>query len=345
MGITYKDSGVDIDKANLFIKKIKQDIDSTRTSGVIGEIGGFGGFFRPNITGMKDPLLVSSTDGVGTKLIIAQMMNVNNTVGIDLVAMVANDIIVAGAIPLFFLDYIATGALNEGVLSDVISGIAKGCIDAQCALIGGETAEMPGFYPEGKYDLCGFSVGLVERESVIDGSKIEAGDAIIGVASSGLHSNGFSLVRKVVFDTLKIKLDDHVEELKKSIGEELLTPTRIYVKTVKSLLGKTPVHGISHITGGGLVDNIERLLPEGLKAVIDTKSWELPQIFRFIKDAGKIDRLEMMRTFNNGIGLAIIVPADAADESMNILGKIGETPRLIGEIGKMKEGGERVVFN
>lgn len=345
MGITYKDSGVDIDRANLFVKKIKADIDSTRTDGVIGEIGGFGGFFRPDIAGMKDPLLVSSTDGVGTKLIIAQMMGVHDTVGIDLVAMVANDIVVAGAIPLFFLDYIATGALDEGVLADVISGIARGCVDAGCALIGGETAEMPGFYPEGKYDLCGFSVGLVERESVIDGSKIEAGDAIIGVPSSGLHSNGFSLVRKIVFDTLKMKLDDRVEELKKSIGEELLTPTRIYVKTVKALLGKVKIHGIAHITGGGLVDNIERLLPEELMAVIDTKSWEPPEIFRFLMDAGNIEKLEMLRTFNNGIGLAIIVPADAADESTKALEKIGEAPRIIGEIEKIKDDGERVIFN
>jgi phosphoribosylformylglycinamidine cyclo-ligase len=345
MGITYKDSGVDIDRANLFVKKIKADIDSTRTDGVIGEIGGFGGFFRPDVAGMKDPLLVSSTDGVGTKLIIAQMMGVHDTVGIDLVAMVANDIVVAGAIPLFFLDYIATGALDEGVLADVISGIAKGCVDAGCALIGGETAEMPGFYPEGKYDLCGFSVGLVERESVIDGSGIEEGDAIIGVSSSGLHSNGFSLVRKIVFDKLKMKLDDNVEELGKSIGDELLIPTRIYVKTIKALLGNVKIHGISHITGGGLVDNIERLLPEGSRAVIDTKSWDPPEIFRFLMDAGKIEKLEMLRTFNNGIGLAIIVPAKEAEKSTKALKNIGEAPRLIGEIEKMKDGGERVIFN
>ncbi len=348
MGITYKDSGVDIDKANLFVKKIKEDIDSTRTEGVMGEIGGFGGFFRPDIAGMKDPILVSSTDGVGTKLIIAQMMGVHKTVGIDLVAMVANDIVVTGALPLFFLDYIATGSLNEGVLSDVISGIAGGCIDAECALIGGETAEMPGFYPEGKYDLCGFSVGLVEREAVIDGSRIKAGDAIVGVSSSGLHSNGFSLVRKIVFDKLKMKLTDRVDDLVKSIGEELLTPTRIYVKTVKSLLGKVDIHAISHITGGGLVDNIERLLPEGITAVIETSKWDVPPIFRFIQEAGKIDELEMMRTFNNGVGLAIIIPFDAADLVTSTLKGIGESPAVIGEItkakGKVVEGG-RVRFN
>ena len=344
-GITYKDSGVDIGKANQFIKKIRDDIDATRTKGVIGEIGGFGGFFRPDITGTKEPILVSSTDGVGTKLIIAQMMGVHDTVGIDLVAMVVNDIIVTGALPLFFLDYIATGSLNEDVLSKVISGIAKGCIDAECALIGGETAEMPGFYTDGKYDLCGFSVGLVDRESVIDGSKIKAGDSIIGIKSSGLHSNGFSLVRKIVFDTLKLNIEDNVEELKKSIGEELLTPTRIYVKTIKALLSKTPIHAISHITGGGLVDNIERLLPQGLAAVIDTKSWDTPPIFEFLKSAGNIDRLEMMRTFNNGIGLALIVPTDTVDKAVDILKGIGEMVSVIGQIDKSskKNSSEGVV--
>jgi phosphoribosylformylglycinamidine cyclo-ligase len=336
--ITYKDAGVDIEKANQFIKEIRHDINATRTKGVIGEIGGFGGFFRPDLSGMKEPILVSSTDGVGTKLVIAQMMGVHNTVGIDLVAMVVNDIIVTGALPLYFLDYIATGTLNEDVLSKVISGISKGCIEAECALIGGETAEMPGFYPDGKYDLCGFSVGLVDRESVIDGSKIEAGDSIIGIESSGLHSNGFSLVRKIVFDTLKMKLEDNVDELKKSIGEELLTPTRIYVKTAKALLGKTPINAISHITGGGLVDNIERLLPQGLSAVIDTKSWDVPPIFEFLKSAGNIDRLEMMRTFNNGIGLALIVPTETVDKAMNILEGIGEAPSVIGKVEKSIEG-------
>ncbi len=344
MGITYKDSGVDIDKGNLFVKMIKQEVESTRTKGVLGGIGGFGGFFRPNITGMKEPVLVSSTDGVGTKVAIAQMMGIHDTIGIDLVAMSVNDIIVTGALPLFFLDYIATGKIEENVLASVVSGIAAGCREAGCALIGGETAEMPGFYPEGTYDLAGFAVGIVDKRSIIDGGAIKKGDVIIGIPSSGLHSNGYSLARKIVFDTLGLKPTDGVEGLEKSIGEELLAPTRIYVKAVRALLGKVTITAIAHITGGGLIDNIDRLLPEGLSARLDRRSWEAPPIFAFLQRAGSVDPTEMMRTFNNGIGLAVIVRERTADRALKILRIMGEKPVVIGNIQRREEGEPAVSF-
>ncbi len=344
MGITYKDSGVDIDKGNLFVKMIKREVESTRTKGVIGGIGGFGGFFRPDISGMKEPVLVSSTDGVGTKLVIARMMGIHDTVGIDLVAMSVNDIIVAGATPLFFLDYIATGKLEEQVLVSVVSGIAAGCREAGCALLGGETAEMPGFYPEGEYDLAGFAVGMVDRRSIIDGSAIKAGDVIVGIPSSGLHSNGYSLARRIVFDTLKLKPTDTVQGLEKTIGEELLVPTRIYVRALGALIEKVAISAAAHITGGGLIDNIERLLPEGLSAVVDRGSWEVPPIFTFLERAGSVDPIEMMRTFNNGIGLAVIVRARAADRALGILAAMREQPAVIGRIEKRREGGPAVSF-
>jgi phosphoribosylformylglycinamidine cyclo-ligase len=344
MTITYKDSGVDIDKGNLFVKMIKREVESTRTKGVLGGIGGFGGLFRPNITGMKEPVLVSSTDGVGTKLAVAQMMGVHDTVGIDLVAMSVNDIVVTGAAPLFFLDYIATGRLEEGVLVSVVSGVAAGCREAGCALIGGETAEMPGFYPEGTYDLAGFAVGIVDRRSIIDGGTMRNSDVIIGIPSSGLHSNGYSLARKIVFDALNLKPDDHVAGLDKSIGRELLTPTRIYVKTVRALLGSVAITAIAHITGGGLIDNIERLLPEGLSAVLDMSAWEIPPIFRFLQEGGNVEKSEMLRTFNNGIGLAMAVRKRDADRALSILRTSGERPIVIGTIEKRKDGAPAVRY-
>jgi phosphoribosylformylglycinamidine cyclo-ligase len=344
MGITYKDAGVDIDKGNRFVTMIRHEVESTRTKGVIGGIGGFGGFFRPNITGMKEPVIVSSTDGVGTKLAIAQMMGVHDTVGIDLVAMSVNDIVVTGALPLFFLDYIATGKLEEGVLVSVVSGIAAGCRDAGCALLGGETAEMPGFYPEGEYDLAGFAVGLVDRRSIIDGSTVKKGDVIIGIPSSGLHSNGYSLARRIVFDTLKLKPGDTVQGLEKTIGEELLVPTRIYVKTIRALVEAVTITALAHITGGGLVDNIERLLPEGLSAAIDRRSWEIPPVFAFLREAGSVDPIEMMRTFNNGIGMAVIVRERAADRALKTLRTMGENATVIGLVEKRQGGAPAVTF-
>jgi phosphoribosylformylglycinamidine cyclo-ligase len=344
MGITYKDAGVDIDKGNLFVSMIRREVESTRTKGVIGGIGGFGGFFRPNITGMKEPVLVSSTDGVGTKLVIARMMGIHDTVGIDLVAMSVNDIIVTGALPLFFLDYIATGRLEEGVLVSVVSGIAAGCREAGCALLGGETAEMPGFYPEGEYDLAGFAVGVVDRRSIINGNAIKKGDVIIGIPSSGLHSNGYSLARKIVFDKMKLKPTDTVQGLEKTIGEELLAPTRIYVRAIRALVEKVAISALAHITGGGLVDNIERLLPEGLSAVVDRRSWEVGPIFGFLQRAGSVDPIEMMRTFNNGIGMAVIVRERNADQALKILIKMGEDATVIGRIEKRREGVPAVSF-
>jgi len=344
MGITYKDAGVDIDRGNLFVSMIRREVESTRTKGVIGGIGGFGGFFRPNITGMKEPVIVSSTDGVGTKLAVAQMMGIHDTIGIDLVAMSVNDIVVTGALPLFFLDYIATGKLEEGVLVSVVSGIAAGCRDAGCALIGGETAEMPGFYPEGKYDLAGFAVGMVDRRSIIDGSAIKKGDVIVGIPSSGLHSNGYSLARKIVFDTLKLKPGDSVQGLEKTIGEELLAPTRIYVRAIRALVGTVTITALAHITGGGLVDNIERLLPGGLSAVIDRESWEVPPIFAFLQRAGSVDSIEMLRTFNNGIGMAVIVRERTANKALKILRTMGEDAAVIGRIEKRQEGAPAVSF-
>ena len=332
MGITYKDSGVDIDSADRFIEKIKKEIASTKTDGVVGDIGGFGGLFRPGLSGIQDPILVSSTDGVGTKLLIAQMTGKHDTVGIDLVAMVINDIAVSNAVPLFFLDYIATGKLDEGVLADVVSGIAAGCREAGCALIGGETAEMPGFYPDGKYDLAGFGVGLVDRKDIIDGSKISPGDVIVGIPSSGLHSNGFSLARKIVFDILALKPDESIPGLGKSAGEELLEPTRIYVKALSILTDAVEVSALSHITGGGLIDNIRRLLPPDARAQIDTNAWEPPPIFQVLRDAGKVDLREMYRTFNNGIGMAAILPEASTDRAMDTLVNAGESPVIIGEI-------------
>lgn len=337
MGITYKDSGVDIDSADRFIEKIKKDIASTRTDGVVGDIGGFGGLFRPGLSGMEDPILVSSTDGVGTKLLIAQMTGRHDTVGIDLVAMVVNDIAVSGAAPLFFLDYIAMGRLDEGVLADVVSGIAAGCREAGCALIGGETAEMPGFYPDGKYDLAGFGVGLVDKKRIIDGSKISPGDVIVGIPSSGLHSNGYSLARKVVFDILSLKTDDPLPGMERTAGEELLVPTRIYVKALTALTSAVEVSALAHITGGGLIDNIRRLLPPGVRVEIDTSAWEPPPIFQVLRDAGNIEPREMFRTFNNGIGMAAIMPEGKVDAAMEALFDVDEKPVIIGEITPTKD--------
>ena len=340
--LTYADAGVDIDKADEFVGSIKKIAKQTFRSGVISEIGGFGGMFSLNITSMESPVLVSSTDGVGTKLKIAFMMDKHDTIGIDLVAMCVNDIIVQGAKPLFFLDYLSMGKLETKTATDVITGIGEGCLRARCALIGGETAEMPGFYKDNEYDLAGFVVGLVENNKIIDGSGIHVGDQIIGISSSGLHSNGYSLVRKVCFELLGLKVDTHVPELGRTLGEELLTPTRIYSETIHSIIKDLPVFGLAHITGGGITDNIIRVIPEGCSVTLRKNSWDIPPIFSYLQQAGNISEKEMMRTFNNGIGLIAVVHEKNAQEILDRLIAMKENAFFIGEVVERKGAEERV---
>ena len=320
--LTYKDSGVDITKGNKLIEKIKPIAKSTLRPGVLNGLGGFGAMFEIPLDKYKNPVLVSGTDGVGTKLMVAEMLNKHDTIGIDLVAMCVNDLIVQGAEPLFFLDYYATGSLNTEIATSVISGIAEGCIRSGCSLIGGETAEMPGMYKGEDFDLAGFCVGIVEKENIIDGSKVAVGDQIIALGSSGPHSNGYSLIRKVLEKTTPSS-----EQL-----EALLEPTRIYVKSILSLNKSHPIHAISHITGGGLLENIPRVLPKNLAAKLNSNSWETPEIFNWIQDQGKIDANEMYRVLNCGVGMIVIVPKESLDDSIKLLNSNGEDSWLIGEI-------------
>ena len=330
--LTYADSGVDIDKANRLVDRIKDIAKSTPRSGVMGEIGGFGGLFSLNLSNISSPVLVSSTDGVGTKLKVAFQMDKHDTIGIDLVAMCVNDIIVQGAKPLFFLDYLAMGSLDNRVAEQIVKGIADGCTLANCALIGGETAEMPGMYHDGEYDLSGFSVGIVDNDKIIDGSYIRPGHKLIGIASSGIHSNGFSLVRKVFFDKCGWDVNTQVPELGGTLGEELLKPTLIYVSTVLSLTRDLPIHGLVHITGGGIDENIIRVIPDACKAVIHRGSWEIPQVFQILQKEGNVPETDMQRTFNNGIGMVVVVPEKNAQEVMDRLGAMEENAWMIGEI-------------
>ena len=320
--LTYKDSGVDITKGNKLIEKIKPIAKSTLRPGVLNGLGGFGAMFEIPLDKYENPVLVSGTDGVGTKLMVAEMLNKHDTIGIDLVAMCVNDLIVQGAEPLFFLDYYATGSLNTEIATSVISGIGEGCIRSGCSLIGGETAEMPGMYKGEEYDLAGFCVGIVEKDNIIDGSKVSVGDQIIALGSSGPHSNGYSLIRKVLEKTTPSS-----EQL-----EALLEPTRIYVKSILSLNKSHPIHAISHITGGGLLENIPRVLPKNLAAKLDSNSWETPEIFNWIQDQGKIDTNEMYRVLNCGVGMIVIVPKESLDDSIKLLNSNGEDSWLIGEI-------------
>jgi len=334
MGKSYKEAGVDIDLADQIVKKIKPLIGKTSIPGVVSGIGGFGGLFSLTGQKYKEPVLVSGTDGVGTKLKIAFALNKHNTLGIDLVAMSVNDIITCGAKPLFFLDYISIGKLSEKVVVDLIEGIIEGCKMADCALLGGETAEMPGFYTEGEYDLAGFAVGIVEKSEIIDGRDIRKGDSVIGIASNGLHSNGFSLVRKVLLEDKKYKLEEKLTVLKTTLGKELLKPTRIYVKPILHLLGKYKILGIAHITGGGLIENIPRILPEEVSIQIDQKSWPKPPIFSLIQKEGEISDEEMYRTFNMGIGMALIVRSDKTEKIINELNQISFPSYIIGRVVK-----------
>lgn len=311
--MTYRGSGVDIDAGARAVDLMKEHIRKTHTPGVLGGIGGFGGVFRPDLTGYKDPVLVSGTDGVGTKLKIAFMMDKHDTVGIDCVAMCVNDIACMGARPLFFLDYIAIGKLVPGKVADIVKGISEGCCQAGCALIGGETAEMPNFYSPGEYDLAGFAVGIADRDDIIDGSRIREGDLLVGLPSSGLHSNGYSLARKVLFEKEGMTAETYVEELGCILGEELIKPTRIYVKQVSKAVETAYIKGIVHITGGGFNENIPRIIPEGLKADVYMGGWEVPPVFGYIQKRGGIEEEEMYRTFNMGIGLVMAVAPDQSD--------------------------------
>ena len=341
MGKSYKDAGVDITLADEIVKEIKPLISKTSIPGVIGGIGGFGGLFSLTSQKYKEPVLVSSTDGVGTKLKIAFALDKHISVGMDLVAMCVNDIVTYGAKPLFFLDYISMGKLSKKVTVDLIKGVTEGCKMANCALLGGETAEMPGFYPEGEYDLAGFAVGIVEKSKIIDGRKIKEGDLVIGIASNGLHSNGFSLVRKVLLKEKQYKMEEKISSLKESLGEELLKPTRIYVQPLLYLLKKYKILGIAHITGGGILENIPRILPEGVSVQINQKSWLKPPIFSLIQKEGKISDEEMYLTFNMGIGMIIIVSNDEALKIKEELKKIDYTSYIIGEVIK---GNKQVII-
>nr|WP_283775330.1 phosphoribosylformylglycinamidine cyclo-ligase [Desulfuromonas sp. CSMB_57] len=342
--MTYKNAGVDIDAGNRFVQMIKPLVKATHRPEVITEIGGFGGLFSLHAEKYQKPTLVASTDGVGTKLKIAFMMDKHDTVGIDLVAMCVNDIIVQGAEPLFFLDYLATGKLSPEKAQHIVKGIAEGCIQAGCALIGGETAEMPGFYSEGEYDLAGFTVGIVDNNAIIDGSSITVGDRLIGLTSSGLHSNGYSLARKVFFDHMNLTVDSQLEELNRPLGEELLTPTRIYVKTILNLLRDFQIKGMAHITGGGLLENVPRMLPNNCQAVIEKNSWPKPAIFELLRQAGQIDETEMFRTLNYGIGMVLAVPEAETEEILVRLSGLKETAFVIGEITRSAQDGEPTVM-
>ena len=333
MAITYRQAGVDIDAGDALVDRIARLAKPTRIPEVVADVGGFAGLCAVP-SGLQDPILVSGTDGVGTKLKVAFATGVHDTVGIDLVAMCVNDVITVGARPLFFLDYFATGKLDVDVGEAVVRGIAHGCKQAGCALIGGETAELPGMYADGEYDLAGFSVGVVERGKMLDGKKAKAGDVLVGVASSGLHSNGYSLARRVLEGEMKLAMKDHVEALGKTVGEALLVPTRIYAQAVRALLDAcgTAVHGLSHITGGGIGGNLPRVLPEGLGARVDLGSYARPAIFDVIAKGGPVEEDEMRRTFNLGVGLVAVMARECAEQAIAALRGAGETAWLLGEV-------------
>jgi phosphoribosylformylglycinamidine cyclo-ligase len=336
--MTYKEAGVDTLEGQRAVRLMKDSVKSTFNEQVLTDLGGFGGLFALDLKNMEEPVLVSGTDGVGTKLKIAFLTDRHDTVGIDLVAMCVNDILCQGAKPLFFLDYMATGHLKAEKAASIVSGIAAGCRMSGCALIGGETAEMPGFYGEGEYDLAGFAVGIVDKKRIVDGSRLEDGDVLIGLASSGIHSNGYSLVRKVIFDRCNFDVDDVPEGHEKTIGDLLIEPTRIYVKPVLELMDVCDIKGMVHITGGGFYENIPRIIPEGLGADIETGSWTIPPVFELLKEKGNLDEMEMYKTFNMGIGLMVAVPKAEADKAIEALKALGETAYIVGKITDKHEG-------
>ncbi len=337
--LTYKQSGVDIDEGNRAVDLIKGKIKTTYDNNVIGDLGNFSGLYSlKDFTNMTEPVLLSSTDGVGTKLKLAQMMDKHDTVGIDLVAMCVNDLICQGAKPLFFLDYIATGKLVAEQVEQIVSGIVDGCKMAGCALIGGETAEMSGMYNQDEYDLAGFSVGIADRENIVSGKNVKSGDTLIGISSSGIHSNGFSFIRKIFLDTYGYKLDQYIEELGMTLGESLLTPTKIYVKLVLDLLNKYNIKAIAHITGGGIIENITRVIPKGLGIDIQKNSWEKPAIFKMIENFNSIDERELHKSFNMGVGLVLIVDDEKAKEITEYINSTEENAYIIGEVVDTHEG-------
>ena len=339
--LSYKDAGVDINAGNALVERIKPEVKRTTRSEVIGGLGGFGALCAIP-SKYKEPVLVSGTDGVGTKLRLAIDLKKHDTIGIDLVAMCVNDLVVQGAEPLFFLDYYATGKLDVDVAADVVKGIADGCVQSGCALVGGETAEMPGMYHEGDYDLAGFCVGVVEKSEIIDGSRVKNGDALIALGSSGPHSNGYSLVRKVI----NVAGVNPATELldNKPLSEHLLAPTKIYVKSVLALIKQADVHAIAHLTGGGFWENIPRVLPKNTKAVIDEESWKWPSVFNWLQEKGNIDTYEMYRTFNCGVGMVIALPQEQVDTALAILKQAGENAWLIGHIEHAEDDAEQVMI-
>ena len=340
--LSYKKSGVDIDEGERFVRLISPIAKKTFRPEVLTDIGLFSALFKLNLTKYKEPVLVSGTDGVGTKLKIAFMMDKHDTVGIDLVAMCVNDILTTGAEPLFFLDYFATAKLHADKASKIIEGIVKGCEEAGCSLIGGETAEMPGFYQEGEYDISGFSVGVVDQEKIINGSSIREGDVIIGLASNGLHSNGYSLIRKLFFDKKKMNVETYVPELGVKLGDELLKPTRIYVKAFMALKDSLEIKGMAHITGGGIPGNLLRILPEGICANIRNNSWPVPPIFKITEKIGNISDDEMKKTFNMGIGYIMVVSETDSTDAISLLNNAGYKAFIVGVIEK---GGRSVRYS
>ena len=340
VSLTYRDAGVDIDAGDALVEAIRPIAAATRRPGLLAGVGGFGALFEIPPGQYREPVLVSSTDGVGTKLKLAIELQRHDTIGIDLVAMCVNDIIVQGAEPLFFLDYFATGKLDNRVAEQVIRGIGEGCRQAGCALVGGETAEMPGMYGAGDYDLAGFTVGVVEKSKIIDGSRVKPNDTLIGIASSGAHSNGYSLIRKII-EVRKAKLDQTLGG--RPLAEVLLAPTRIYVKPLLSLLNQVPVHAAAHITGGGLPGNVPRVLPSGVRAVIDSRAWQRPAIFDWLQEMGGIEEFEMYRTFNCGVGMVLVLDATNAEQALQLLQAAGESASIIGHI-EPHSGEDQVVI-
>ena len=341
----YAEAGVDIHAGNAFVSRIKDMVASTFTGGVVTDIGGFGGLFKLDTTSMEQPVLVASTDGVGTKLNLAFEYDIHDTIGIDLVAMSVNDILVQGAKPLFFLDYFATGKLEGDRATDVLAGIVEGCKQGQCALLGGETAEMPDFYKPGEYDVSGFCVGVVDNANIVDGSAIRPGDAVVGIGSSGVHSNGYSLVRKLVAQS-GLKGDDPFPGTDQTAARVLLEPTRIYVKAVRALMRDMDIHGMCHVTGGGFYDNIPRILPRGTAVRIDFDSWEVLPVFHWLKDEGGLTWPEMLQIFNCGIGYIVVVPEAQAEDVVSRLEGSGESAWVIGKVERQaEEDGEAVVVD